>query len=208
MSKTMGFKIEECKHGNWQIREKAVLDIGTFYLLEDSDGFYRNKQIAHESGDIIRAWVYTDTLGFYAAVTRGIGDEFENAFSAAYRRWVIDKFRKAFPVAEEHFFCTTPYKCETKEEAESRKKARYAEAENSLELAAFAYKKLSLSPATALCLFGNALLGERHPICGYSVENVIGYARDDKQLLEKVWRIMCEMQEAYHKGVFEYPFYN
>lgn len=33
----MTFKIEECKRGNWQVKEKIVLDIGTFYLLEERD---------------------------------------------------------------------------------------------------------------------------------------------------------------------------
>ena len=203
----MNFKIEECKRGNWQVKEKIVLDIGTFYLLEDADGFYRNKQLAHESGDIIRAWIYAESLGFYASVTRGIGDEFEKAFSAAYRRHAIDEFRKAFSIAEKYFFNTARYKNETEEEAKERKKARYAEAENSLEIAAFAYKKLGMSPYDAVLLFGENLLGRRHPICGYSNENVIGYWRDEKQLLDNVWRVMCEMQEAYDQGVFEYPFY-
>ena len=201
----MNFKIEECKRGNWQVKEKIVLDIGTFYLLEDADGFYRNKQLADGGGNIVRAWLYTNSLGFYASVTRGIGDEFEKAFSAAYRRWVIDEFRRAFPVAEKYFFRHWQ-KNETEEEAKERIKARYEEAENSLEVAAFAYKKLGMKPYNAFYLFGKNLLGRRHPICGYSNENVIGYWRDEKQLLDKVWQIMCEMQEAYDKGVFEYPY--
>ena len=203
----MNFKIEECKRGNWQVKEKIVLDIGTFYLLEDANGFYRNNQLADGGGDIVRARLYTDSLGFYASVTRWTGDEFEKAFSAAYRRRAVDDFRKAFPVAEKYFFNTARYKNETEEEAKERKKARYAEAENSLEIAAFAYKKLGMSPYGAVLLFGENLLGHRHPICGCSNENVIGYWRDEKQLLDKVWRVMCEMQEAYDKGVFEYPFY-
>lgn len=203
----MNFKIEECKRGNWQVKEKIALDIGTFYLLEDAGGFYQNKQLANDNGDIIRAWIYTESLGFYASVTRRTGDEFEKAFSAAYRRRAIDEFRKAFSVAEKRFFRTARYEHETEEEAKERKKARYAEAENSLEVAAFAYKKLGMNPYDAALLFGNNLLGCRHPICGYSKENVIGYWRDEKQLLDEVWRIMCEMQEAHDKGVFEYPFY-
>ena len=203
----MNFKIEECKRGNWQVKEKIVLDIGTFYLLEDADGFYRNKQLADGGGNIVRAWLYTNSLGFYASVTRGIGDGFEKSFSAAYRRWVIDEFRIAFPVAEKYFFCPWQ-KNETEEEAKERKKARYAEAENSLEVAAFAYQKLGMGPYDAVLLFGENLLGHRHPICGYSNENVIGYWRDEKQLLNNVWRVMCEMQEAYDKGVFEYPYYD
>ena len=135
------------------------------------------------------------------------GDEFEKAFSAAYRRRAIDEFRKAFSVAEKHFFRTARYEHETEDEAKERKKARYAEAENSLEVAAFAYKKLGMNPHNAALLFGNNLLGCRHPICGYSNENVIGYWRDEKQRLDEVWRIMCKMQEAHDKGVFEYPFY-
>ena len=203
----MNFKIEECKRGNWQVKEKIVLDIGTFYLLEDADGFYRNKQLAHEGGNIVRAWLYTESLGFYASVARWTGDEFEKAFSAAYRRRAIDEFRKAFPVAEKYFFRTARHKNETEEEAKEREIACYEKAENSLEVAAFAYKKLGMKPYGAFHLFGKNLLGRRHPICGYSNENVIGYWRDEKQLLDKVWRVMCEMQEAYDKGVFEYPFY-
>lgn len=203
----MNFKIEECKRGNWQVKEKIVLDIGTFYLLEDASGFYGNKQLAHESGDIFRAWIYADTIGFYASVTRGIGDEFEKAFSAAYRRRAIDEFRKAFLVAERYFFGAARYEHETEEEAKERGKSRYAEAENSLEVAAFAYKKMGMSPFHAVSLFGKNLLGRRRPICGYSSESVIGYWRDEKQLLDKVWRIMCEMQKSYDKGDFEYPFH-
>ena len=203
----MNFKIEECKRGNWQVKEKIVLDIGTFYLLEDADGFYRNKQLAHESGDIIRAWIYTESLGFYASVTRRIGDEFEKAFSAAYRRHAIDEFRKAFPVAEKYFFRTWQ-KNETEEEAKKRIKARYEEAENSLEVAAFAYKKLGMKPYDAFYLFGEALLGYNRPICGAAEVDFMGYSRDEEQLLDKVWQVMCEMQEAYEKGVFEYPYYD
>ena len=203
----MNFKIEECKRGNWQVKEKIVLDIGTFYLLEDADGFYRNKQLAHESGDIIRAWIYTESLGFYASVTRRIGDEFEKAFSAAYRRHAIDEFRKAFPVAEKYFFRTWQ-KNETEEEAKKRIKARYEEAENSLEVAAFAYKKLGMKPYNAFYLFGEALLGYNRPICGAAEVDFMGYSRDEEQLLDKVWQVMCEMQEAYEKGVFEYPYYD
>ena len=203
----MNFKIEECKRGNWQVKEKIILDIGTFYLLEDADGFYRNKQLADGGGNIVRAWLYTNSLGFYASVTRGIGDGFEKSFSAAYRRWVIDEFRMAFPVAEKYFFRNWQ-KNETEEEAKKRIKARYAEAENSLEVAAFAYKKLGMSSYDAVLLFGENLLGYNRPICGAAEVDFMGYSRDEEQLLEKVWQIMCEMQEAYDKGVFEYPYYD
>ena len=203
----MNFKIEECKRGNWQVKEKIVLDIGTFYLLEDADGFYRNKQLADGGGNIVRAWLYTDSLGFYASVTRGIGDGFEKSFSAAYRRWVIDEFRMAFPVAEKYFFRHWQ-KNETEEEAKERIKARYEEAENSLEVAAFAYKKLGMKPCDAFYLFGESLLGYNRPICGAAEVDFMGYSRDEEQLLDNVWQIMCEMQEAYDKGVFEYPYYD
>ena len=203
----MNFKIEECKRGNWQVKEKIILDIGTFYLLEDANGFYRNKQLADGGGDIVRAWIYAESLGFYASVTRWTGGEFEKAFSAAYRRRAIDEFRKAFPVAEKYFFRTARHKNETEEEAKERKNARCEKAENSLEVAAFAYKKLGMNPYDAFYLFGEALLGYNRPICGAAEEDFMGYSRDAIELLEKVWRIMCEMQEAYDKGVFEYPFY-
>lgn len=192
----MNFKIEECKRGNWQVKEKIVLDIGTFYLLEDANGFYRNKQLADGGGNIVRAWLYTDSLGFYASVTRWTGDEFEKAFSAAYRRRAVDEFRKAFPVAEKYFFRT------------ARENACYEKAENSLEVAAFAYKKLGMNPFDAFYLFGEALLGYNRPICGAAEGDFMGYSRDAIELLENVWRVMCEMQEAYDKGVFEYPYYD
>ena len=204
----MNFKIEECKRGNWQVKEKIVLDIGTFYLLEDANGFYRNKQLADGGGNIVRAWLYLASLGFYASVTRWTGDEFEKAFSAAYRRRAIDEFRKAFPVTEKYFFRTDRHKNETEEEAKERGKARYEKAENSLEVAAFAYKKLGMNPYDAFYLFGEALLGYNRPICGAAEEDFMGYSRDAIELLEKVWSVMCEMQEAYDKGVFEYPYYD
>lgn len=195
----MKFKIEECKYGDWQVKEKIVLDIGTFCLLEDVSGFFRWKQIASNDGSIEDSRAYADSFEIYATLSRRIGTEFGQAFSAAYRQRAIDEFRKAFPVAEEYFFRAS-HKNETKEEAKERIKARYEQTENSPEVAAFACKSMGMNPYNAVLLFGRKFLGRRCVICGTALEDSWADEMDAKQLLDKVWRIMCEMQKAYDKG--------
>lgn len=144
----MKFNINSCKRGNWQIKEQVDLGIGTFYLLTDADGYYRHAQIACEDGSIMNEEVYTDTLAAYAAHSRWSQYADEQAFSAAYRQWVIDKFVKDFTFVSDCFLFGW--------NKEQQTKYFYAPAENSVELAAFAYKVLGLKASDAGILLGMA----------------------------------------------------
>ena len=107
----MDFKIEECKRGDWQVKENIVLDIGTFYLLTD--------------------------------------------------------------------------------------------AENSVELAAFAYKVLELAVADARLLFGDSFLGVSRPLFGYEPVELLGYSPSigtmDAETLDRVWTFMRKLQRTHEE---------
>lgn len=191
----MDFKIEECKRGDWQIKEKIVLDIGTFYLLTDAEGYYRHSQIACANGSIMNAEVYTDTLAAYAARSKFSQYADEQAFSAAYRQGVIDKFVKDFTFVSDCFLFGW--------NKEQQMKYFYAPAENSVELAAFAYKVLELAVADARLLFGDSFLGVSRPLFGYEPVELLGYSPSigtmDAETLDRVWTFMRKIQRTHEE---------
>lgn len=192
----MKFNINSCKHGNWQIKEQVTLGIGTFYLLTDADGYYRHAQIACEDGSIMNEEVYTDTLAAYAAHSRWSQYADEQAFSAAYRQWVIDKFVKDFTFVSDCFLFGW--------NKEQQTKYFYAPAENSVELAAFAYKVLGLAAADAGILFGDGFLGASRPLFRYEPVELLGYSSGkngtmDAKTLDRVWSFMCKLQRTHEE---------
>ena len=194
----MKFNINSCKRGNWQIKEQVALGIGTFYLLTDADGYYRHAQIACEDGSVMNEEVHTDTLAAYAARSRWSQYADEQAFSAAYRQWVIDKFVKDFTFVSDCFLSTW--------NKEQQMKYFYAPAENSVELAAFAYKILDLSASDAAMLFGDRFLGAARPLFRYEQDELLGYDPEsgacstmDTETLDRVWTFMCKLQKTHEE---------
>ncbi len=192
----MKFNISSCKHGNWQIKEQVDLGIGTFYLLTDEDGYYRHAQIAREDGSIMNEEVHTDTLAAYAAHARWSQYADEQAFSAAYRQWVIDKFVKDFTFVSDCFLFGW--------NKEQQMKYFYAPAENSVELAAFAYKVLGLKASDAGILFGDGFLGVSRPLFRYEQVELLGYSSGkngtmDTKTLDGVWAFMCKLQRTHEE---------
>ena len=192
----MKFNINSCKRGNWQIKEQVTLGIGTFYLLTDADGYYRHAQIACEDGSVMNEEVYTDTLAAYAAHSRWSQYADEQAFSAAYRQWVIDKFVKDFTFVSDCFLFGW--------NKEQQMKYFYAPAENSVELAAFAYKVLGLKASDAGILFGDGFWGVSRPLFGYEQVELLGYSSGkngtmDAKTLDRVWSFMCELQRTHEE---------
>lgn len=191
----MKFNINSCKRGNWQIKEQVTLGIGTFYLLTDADGYYRHAQIACEDGSVMNEEVYTDTLAAYAAHSRLSQYADEQAFSAAYRQWVIDKFVKDFTFVSDCFLFGW--------NKEQQMKYFYAPAENSVELAAFAYKVLGLAAADAGILFGDGFLGASRPLFRYEPVELLGYSPAistmDTKTLDRVWAFMCKLQRTHEE---------
>lgn len=192
----MKFNINSCKRGNWQIKEQVTLGIGTFYLLTDADGYYRHAQIACEDGSVMNEEVYTDTLATYAADSRWSQYADEQAFSAAYRQWVIDKFVKDFTFVSDCFLFGW--------NKEQQTKYFYAPAENSVELAAYAYKVMGLKAADAGMLFGDGFLGASRPLFRYEPVELLGYSSGkngtmDAKTLDRVWSFMCKLQRTHEE---------
>lgn len=194
----MKFNINSCKRGNWQIKEQVTLGIGTFYLLTDADGYYRHAQIACEDGSVMNEEVYNDTLAVYAARSKYSRYADEQAFSVAYRQWVIDKFVKDFTFVSDCFL--------SGRNKEQQTKYFYAPAENSVELAAFCYKTLGLNPSDAAILFGYRFLGAASPLFRYEQDELLGYDPEsgagstmDTKTLDRVWTFMCKLQKTHEE---------
>lgn len=195
----MKFNINSCKRGNWQIKEQVTLGIGTFYLLTDADGYYRHAQIAREDGSVMNEEVHSYTLAVYAARSKYSRYADEQAFSAAYRQWVIDKFVKDFTFVSDCFLSGW--------NKEQQMKYFYAPAENSVELAAFAYKTLGLDASDAVILFGTGFLGASRPLFRYEQEELLGYSPEsdarfitmDTKTLDRVWNFMCKLQNTHEE---------
>lgn len=194
----MKFNINSCKRGNWQIKDQVTLGIGTFYLLTDADGYYRHAQIAREDGNVMNEEVHSGTLAAYATLSRWSQYADEQAFSAAYRQWVIDKFVKNFTFVSDYFLSDW--------NKEQQMKYFYAPAENSVELAAFAYKVLGLNASDAAILFGTGFLGASRPLFRYEQEELLGYSPEsdagrtmDTKTLDRVWTFMCKLQKNHEE---------
>lgn len=193
------FNIEHCKRGDWAVVETVKTDAGDFYLLADASGRYGEKQLADSAGRIVNDCIYAQSFTAYATICRWLGTDAEKELSAAYRRSLIDSFRRDFPAADKYFFQAW-VKRETEAEARERLSRQYAAAGESVELAAYAYKQHGVSPYDAQDLFGKKFLGFCQLALG-DVDTDFLYYMEEREKLDRIWRLLVEMQQAHDREI-------